>query len=70
MYCFECVCVILCFLMYCIVLCIIVPLPPRTYPLAINNNNNNNNKGFKHFSVSDYNMKYISVRPKISCNIN
>jgi hypothetical protein len=41
MYCFECVCVILCFL--CIVLCIVVPLPPGTYPLAVNNNNNNNN---------------------------
>jgi hypothetical protein len=31
------VCVILCFL------CIVVPLPPGTYPLAVNNNNNNNN---------------------------
>jgi hypothetical protein len=39
LYCFECVCVILCFL--CIVLCIVVPLPPGTYPLAVNNNNNN-----------------------------
>jgi hypothetical protein len=41
-YCFECVCVILCLL--CIVLCIVVPLPPGTYPLAVNNNNNNNKK--------------------------
>jgi hypothetical protein len=24
---------------YCIVLCIVVPLPPGTYPLAVNNNN-------------------------------
>ena len=32
-----CVCVILCFL------CTVVPLPPGTYPLAVNNNNNNNN---------------------------
>jgi hypothetical protein len=34
-YCFECVCVVLC-----MVLCIVVPLPPGTYPLAVNNNNN------------------------------
>ena len=42
MLCFECVCVILCFLcivLYCIVLCVVVPLPPGTYPLAVNNNN-------------------------------
>jgi hypothetical protein len=41
-YCFECVCVILCFLCFCllcIVLYSVVPLPPGTYPLAINNNN-------------------------------
>jgi hypothetical protein len=38
-YCFECVCVILCIVLYCIVLCIVVPLPPGTYPLAVNNNN-------------------------------
>jgi hypothetical protein len=25
------------------VYCIVVPLPPGTYPLAVNNNNNNNN---------------------------
>jgi type IV secretory pathway VirB3-like protein len=30
-----CVCVIL-------FLCIVVPLPPGTYPLSVNNNNNNN----------------------------
>jgi hypothetical protein len=30
--------------LYSIVLCIVVPLPPGTYPLAVNNNNNNNNK--------------------------
>jgi hypothetical protein len=29
------------FFVYCIVLCIVVPLPPGTYPLAVNNNNNN-----------------------------
>jgi hypothetical protein len=26
------------FFVYCIVLCIVVPLPPGTYPLAVNNN--------------------------------
>jgi hypothetical protein len=31
-------CFFLCFL--CIVLCIVVPLPPGTYPLAVNINNN------------------------------
>jgi hypothetical protein len=43
-----CVCVILCYL------CIVVPLPPGTYRLAVNdnnddddnNNNNNNNKSY------------------------
>jgi hypothetical protein len=42
-YCFECACVILyllCIVLYCTVLCIVVPLPPGTYPLAVNNNNN------------------------------
>jgi hypothetical protein len=29
------------FFVYCIVLCIVVPLPPGTYPLAVNINNNN-----------------------------
>jgi hypothetical protein len=28
--------------LYC-VLCTVVPLPPGTYPLAVNNNNSNNN---------------------------
>jgi hypothetical protein len=32
-----------CCVFYSIVLCIVVPLPPGTYPLAVNNNNNNNN---------------------------
>jgi hypothetical protein len=27
------------FFVYCIVLCIVVPLPPGTYPLAVNINN-------------------------------
>jgi hypothetical protein len=38
-----CYFVFLCIVLYCIVLCIVVPLPPGTYPLAVNNNNNNNN---------------------------
>ena len=33
----------MCYFVYCIVLycilCIVVPLPPGTYPLAVNNNN-------------------------------
>jgi hypothetical protein len=29
--------------LYCIVLCIVVPLPPGTYPFAVNNNIDNNN---------------------------
>jgi hypothetical protein len=29
--------------LYSIVLCIVVPLPPGTHPIAVNNNNNNNN---------------------------
>ena len=29
------------FVVYCIVLCIVVPLPPGTCPLAVNNNNYN-----------------------------
>jgi hypothetical protein len=33
--------------LYCIVLYILVPLPPGTYPLAVNNNNNNNNNNNK-----------------------
>jgi hypothetical protein len=37
------------FVVYCVVLCIVVPLPPGTYPLAVNiNNNNNNNNNNKH----------------------
>jgi hypothetical protein len=35
------VCSVFC-VFYCIVLCIVVPLPPGTYPLAVNINNNNN----------------------------
>jgi hypothetical protein len=42
-YCFERVSCFLFFVFFCvlyfIVLCIVVPLPPGTYPLAVNNNN-------------------------------
>jgi hypothetical protein len=33
------------YVLFCVfcVLCIVVPLPPGTYPLEVNNNNNNNN---------------------------
>jgi hypothetical protein len=34
-----CYCVCNYCVVYCIVLCIVVPLPPGTYPLAVNNNN-------------------------------
>jgi hypothetical protein len=50
-YCLECVCVILCFFLY-----IVVPLPPGTYPLAVNNDDddddNNNNVPKPIFCVS------------------
>jgi hypothetical protein len=32
-----------------LVLCIAVPLPPGTYPLAVNNNNNNNNNNNRKY---------------------
>jgi hypothetical protein len=37
-------------------LCIVVPLPPGTYPLAVNNNNNNNNNiaPLIHYSSSQF----------------
>jgi hypothetical protein len=34
-------CVLYSIVLYFIVLCIVVPLPPGTHPLAVNNNNNN-----------------------------
>jgi hypothetical protein len=38
------------FFVYCIVLyCIVVPLPPGSYPLAVNNNNNNNNYDYYYY---------------------
>jgi hypothetical protein len=37
--------VLFCVFLY-IVLCIVVPLPPSTYPLAVNDNNNSNSRYF------------------------
>jgi hypothetical protein len=40
---FVILCVVYCFECVYVILCIVVPLPPGTYQLAVNNNNNNNN---------------------------
>jgi hypothetical protein len=59
------------FSVYCIVLCTVVPLPPGTYPLAVNNdddddddddddnnNNNNNNNNNKLLLLNDNHSKH------------
>jgi hypothetical protein len=60
--------VLFCFLfclLYNTVLCIVIPLPPGTYPLAINNNNNNsnnNNNNNKIFRVGGF----VGVRKRLA----